>query len=130
MVDAIWKVAEKLADRNYTVSVSEDRTTDGQPIYMAKTPELFGCMAQGKTLEEAIKSLKEARIEYIYDSLKDGVEVPAPSPLAVRTLDTAYTLEPDQFTVEIKQPSKDTLEDLAKTTPSKQLYEATLTASA
>jgi predicted RNase H-like HicB family nuclease len=36
-------------------------------------------MAQGATLEEAIGNLKDARIDYIYDSLKEGIAVPDPA---------------------------------------------------
>ena len=67
--------ATKLAARNYKLTVFEDRLSNGQIIYMAKNPELKGCMAQGTTIEEAIKNLDEARIDYIYDSLEDGTEV-------------------------------------------------------
>ena len=49
----------------YTLEVVSDRTTDGDPIYTARHPELPGCMAQGATPEEAITELNDARELYI-----------------------------------------------------------------
>lgn len=89
MNNNLFKKAEEMAARNYKIAFLEDRTTSGQVIYMAKNPELIGCMAQGATLEETIENLKDARIDYIYDSLKDGVAVPDPAPLAEVTLNTS-----------------------------------------
>ena len=67
-----------LASRNYEVQISEDVLSSGQPVFMAKNPELFGCMAQGFSKDEAIINLFDARIDYIYDSLKDGAPIPDP----------------------------------------------------
>lgn len=72
------ELAEKLASRPYDVEVINDQTTDGLPIYMAKTPELRGCMAQGRTIDEAIANLAEARIDYIESLLDDDLPVPDP----------------------------------------------------
>jgi predicted RNase H-like HicB family nuclease len=55
-----------------------DETTDGKEIYLASHPELFGCMAQGVTIEEAQENLKEATIEYIESLLEDGLDIPQP----------------------------------------------------
>ena len=71
MDEKLLKQATELADRNYALLVSVEKTTSGQALYMAKNPELIGCMAQGETLEEAIKNLREARIDYIYDFLRE-----------------------------------------------------------
>ena len=113
--------ATKLAARNYKLTVFEDRLSNGQIIYMAKNPELKGCMAQGTTIEEAIKNLDEARIDYIYDSLEDGTEVPDPAPLAVQT---AFTFDSEQITINKTVSFEETLEDVAQPSHRKQLYEA------
>jgi len=34
--------------------------------YVADVPELLGCMSQGKTLDEAIKNIKDAITGYLY----------------------------------------------------------------
>jgi predicted RNase H-like HicB family nuclease len=70
--------AKKLASRPYIVEVDLDETTDGQPVFIAKTPELEGCFGQGETIEEAINSLNDARVDYIYSLLEDNLYVPGP----------------------------------------------------
>lgn len=41
---------------NYTVLIEQDE--DG--VYVAKVPDIPGCFSQGKTVEEAVKRVKEA----------------------------------------------------------------------
>ena len=77
--------ARGLAARPYAVEVMQDETTDGQPIYLLTHPELLGCMAQGRTIEEAKSSLEEARVEYILSLLEDGLPVPDPEHTATMT---------------------------------------------
>lgn len=64
--------AEILAKHEYQTTITAEKLSDGRVVYMAKNPDLEGCMAQGFTKQEAIRNLKEARIEYIYDGLEDG----------------------------------------------------------
>jgi predicted RNase H-like HicB family nuclease len=70
--------AERLANRHYTITTSEDTLSDGSIIFMARNPELQGCKAQGKTRTEAVNNLRDARIDYIYYLLEDGIDVPVP----------------------------------------------------
>ena len=63
----------------YTMKISKDKTVDGRDIFLASHPELIGCMAQGDTVEEAVKSLKEVTYEYILSLLEDHVPIPLPS---------------------------------------------------
>jgi predicted RNase H-like HicB family nuclease len=74
--------AEKLSELPYTVEVALDETTDGEPVYLARVPELEGCIAQGRTMDDALESLREAKADYITSLLEDGVNVPLPSALA------------------------------------------------
>lgn len=46
--------------------------------YFAHIPDLPGCMAQGETIEEAVKNLEDAKRAWIEVRLEDGLEVPAP----------------------------------------------------
>jgi predicted RNase H-like HicB family nuclease len=78
MDEKLIKQATELADRPYTILVSVETTATGQSIYLAKNPELIGCMAQGETLDEARKNLRDARIDYIYDSLLSNDIIPEP----------------------------------------------------
>jgi predicted RNase H-like HicB family nuclease len=77
--------AKEIASQPYTVEVVLDETTDGQPVYVAKTPELEGCFGQGVTIDDAVKSLSEARIDFIQSLLEDNLPIPSPSILATTT---------------------------------------------
>ncbi|MDX2077018.1 MAG: type II toxin-antitoxin system HicB family antitoxin [bacterium] len=70
--------AKKLANHNYTIEISQDNLSDGSVIFMARNPELKGCKAQGVTRTEAVNNLRDARIDYIYFLLEDGLDVPSP----------------------------------------------------
>lgn len=78
MNDQLWEQAKQLSKRKYSVQVLRDQLTDGTDVYIAGNPELEGCKAQGKTIEEALNNLNEARIDYIYSLLEDGLPVPTP----------------------------------------------------
>jgi predicted RNase H-like HicB family nuclease len=78
MTTDLEKRAKKLASRPYSVEYIEDETTNGEPVIVASHPELYGCIAQGKTLREALKELADARREYILSLLEDGLPVPQP----------------------------------------------------
>lgn len=117
----LMKKAKILSSRNYTLTVFEDTLSDGTLIYMAKNPELAGCMAQGETIEKAIENLADARIDYIYDSLEDGMEVPAPSALPIQT---AFTMHPGQTIITESVLFGEAINDVPKPSQSRQLYEA------
>ncbi len=51
---------------------------EGAQYWIAEAPELPGCKSHGSTVEEAVKSLEEAKKDWILDSLQKGEEVPAP----------------------------------------------------
>lgn len=76
MDERLWERAKDLASANYIVEVSKHETEDGSEIYLAKNPELYGCMAQGLSKEEALENLSSARLDYIYSLLVDGLDVP------------------------------------------------------
>jgi len=44
--------------------------------YVAYCPTLRGCVAQGKTRQEALKNLKAAAADYIECLVEDGISVP------------------------------------------------------
>jgi predicted RNase H-like HicB family nuclease len=64
--------------------------TSGDKVIVVTNPELPGCMAHGATLDEALTNLKEARTEYIYSLLLDGVDVPYPRGEATCTRNSDY----------------------------------------
>ena len=51
---------------------------EGEKYWIAEVPELPGCKSHGSTVEEAVKSVEEAKKDWILDSLKEGEEVPTP----------------------------------------------------
>lgn len=70
--------AEALAARPYGVLVEVEANSTGKPIYIARIPELPGCMGQGITEQEAVADVKSAAVVYIQSLLEDGLEVPEP----------------------------------------------------
>jgi len=123
MNDKLMQKARELAARNYNLSIFNDAEVDGQPVFLAKNNELYGCMAQGSTLEEAIENLKDARIDYIYSLLVDGLDVPDPSLELASSVMTTETLDTSSPQVMIMKTIyfKDS-EPVAK----RPLYEASL----
>ncbi len=70
--------AKTLAARPYTTFSIKDLTTRGDPVYIALSPELEGCIGQGETEEQALADLALARIDFIQSLLDDNLPVPAP----------------------------------------------------
>lgn len=70
--------AEQLAARPYGVLVEVELLSTGKPVYVARIPELPGCMGQGITEQEAVADVKAAAVAYIQSLLEDGLEVPEP----------------------------------------------------
>lgn len=79
MTKTIQEQALELSRLPYTVELLRDKTTDGEYIYLARNPELEGCMAQGLTEEEALANLDEVRIEHIEHLLENHLDVPYPN---------------------------------------------------
>lgn len=71
-------LATKLAQRPYSLIIIRDKTTDGDYMYLARNPELEGCMAQGETPKEAEDYLAEFRVDYIEFLLERGQPIPEP----------------------------------------------------
>jgi predicted RNase H-like HicB family nuclease len=74
----LWNEAEIRAKALYDIIFDED-ILSGELIYMARHPELPGCKAHGATQNEASQNLEEARIDYIYALLVQGLPIPEPS---------------------------------------------------
>ena len=51
---------------------------EGEKYWIAEVPELPGCKSHGSTVEEAVRSIEEAKKDWILDSLEQGEEVPVP----------------------------------------------------
>lgn len=79
MAKTIQERAFQLSKLGYTVELLKDKTTEGDFIYLARNPELDGCMAQGLTEEEAISNLHLVRVEHIEHLLEHNLPVPHPN---------------------------------------------------
>ena len=71
--------AIELAKQGFMTELLRDETTDGDYIYLARNPELEGCMAQGLTPEEALANLEAVRIEHIEHLIEFNLPIPQPT---------------------------------------------------
>lgn len=79
MLDAdLLRQAEKLASRPYQSHIFLDKSTEGEPVYVALVPEMPGCHTHGDTVKEAKEWLESAKVDFIYFLLEDGLPVPDP----------------------------------------------------
>ena len=79
MAKTIQEKAIELSKLPYTIELLRDKTTDDEYIYLARNPELEGCMAQGLTEQEALDNLAEVRVEHIEHLLEHHLNVPIPN---------------------------------------------------
>ena len=59
----------------YSITIQYDNTDN---IYVASVPELEGCMAHGKTPEEATKEIQTAIKGWLKVAEEHGHEIPEP----------------------------------------------------
>ncbi len=81
-VDVVMAV--QLASRDYAVVLAQEIQANGTLAYVASNPELEGLESQGATQFEALKNLRDARINYILRLIQSGLKVPHPSPTGPR----------------------------------------------
>ncbi|MHA1228908.1 MAG: type II toxin-antitoxin system HicB family antitoxin [Candidatus Hodarchaeales archaeon] len=62
----------------YTIRIFKYTEYNGEKYFGAEIPELPGCGAEGKTREEALKRLQEAKRAWIEVSLERGLEITEP----------------------------------------------------
>lgn len=63
---------------NYPITIIEDLDED-KVYFEAAIPDLVGCSAYGKTVEDALKNLDEAKRIWLKVSLKKGLSIPEPA---------------------------------------------------
>lgn len=66
-----------MRDREYTVVISALSPADGGG-YLATVPELPGCMSDGATREEAVRSVQSAIEAWIEEAEELGRPIPEP----------------------------------------------------
>ncbi len=62
---------------NYPVTITKDLDR-GKTVYVAEIPDLPGCSVQGKSYNDAMKNLEEAKELWLKVSLKKGLPIPEP----------------------------------------------------
>jgi len=62
----------------YTIRIFKYTEYDGKEYFGAEIPELPGCGAKGKTREEALTKLQEAKRAWLEVSLERGLNIPEP----------------------------------------------------
>jgi len=62
----------------YHIVIKKDFDHDGEEYFGAEIPELPGCGAEGRTREEALRKLQEAKRAWIEVSLERGLDIPEP----------------------------------------------------
>jgi len=87
MNETYFELARKMAAQPYFIMRYLDETTEGKPVYVARTLEIENCFGQGNTLEEAEQDLRCALVDFIEGLLEDGLSVPSPTQL-MRTQQT------------------------------------------
>lgn len=92
MTDNIRQRAEELARQPYTEVAFRERTTTGGYVYVAVTPELEGCVAQGETMQEALDNLRLFRVDYIEHLLENSLTITEPSSVATSTAGNSIVL--------------------------------------
>lgn len=103
-----------LSNKPYSIKYEVDETVDGQRVYLLTHPDLPGCMAQGATIEEALKELQEVRYEYLLSLLEDGLPIPSPISTTTETMGISQSLPPEQMQQKIEP---DYIENLSRIKP-------------
>ena len=62
----------------YTIELVRDEDDEGNSGYVAEVKELPGCLSQGATPEEAIRSIFDAMEGWLSVALEDGRSIPEP----------------------------------------------------
>lgn len=79
------KTLEQYLSLPYTAIVTPDEGMSGEPCYRAELPQLPGCMSHGKTPEEALQNLEDAKRLFIETRIELGAEIPEPAGFTVTT---------------------------------------------
>lgn len=88
----------------YDVEVVPD-TAGGRAVYVARHPDLPGCMSDGATPDEAIENLADARDMYLAGLRGAGLPVPPPKAHAVTRIlrSLGLSILPENLASEIAQ---------------------------
>ena len=97
MDEKLVEKAKSLASRGYLITIQLDHTSDGDNIYFAQCEELDGCMAQGRTPDEAVQNMVVALEDFIYFLLEDEMPIPKPSQFQTMGVEGSLSKEINVF---------------------------------
>ena len=97
MDEKLLAKAKSLARRGYLITIQLDQTSDGDNIYFAQCEELDGCMAQGRTPDEAVQNMVVALEDFIYFLLEDEMPIPKPSQFQTMGVEGSLSKEINVF---------------------------------
>lgn len=75
---------------HYARRFERDTLSDGSEVWLVRAPELPGCKAQGRTMDEANASLEDCIVDYKAAMAEWGLEV-APEPTNVIRMEIDFT---------------------------------------
>jgi predicted RNase H-like HicB family nuclease len=70
-----------MSEKSYPIAIVKLSDEDGGG-YAAYVPDLYGCMSDGDTEEEALHNVKDAILEWCDEAVRLGREIPEPFSLA------------------------------------------------
>jgi predicted RNase H-like HicB family nuclease len=73
------RTLEDYVDLPYDVNLTREELSNGEVVFLARHPELRGCMAQASTPDEALAELAEVRRLHLDALLSSGVTPPLPT---------------------------------------------------
>jgi predicted RNase H-like HicB family nuclease len=73
----------------YEVTIEQTDCGEAGPCYLARHPDLRGCMSHGATPEEARANLDDARALYLSTMIENGVTPPLPVERAATAVGSA-----------------------------------------
>lgn len=79
---------------DYKSEVTPDSYEDGRTYFVARIPDLPGCISSGSTREEAENNLRDAKRLYIAAALEHGFKPPLPSVAPAQEVTTEAWLRP------------------------------------
>jgi len=84
----------------YHIVIKKDFDYDGKGYYIAEIPDLPGCGAEGKTVDEALEKIWEAKRAWIEVRLERGLNIPEPKDNV--NVVTIYDIDATNMTVSIE----------------------------
>lgn len=72
------RTLEEYLDLPYRIALVHDHDDEGNAGWVAEVEDLPGCIAQGRTADEAIERLQDAMISWLSVALEDEKEIPEP----------------------------------------------------